>query len=149
MGGATGADEALAQILAAASKLEGYAARLALVLYLAKTAATDEWATGPEVIDADSMTAGVTLAKWFVSETARVYRILEESDTETEQRQLIELIQCRGGRITANDLQRRSRKIDGTQKAETFFQGLADAGIGYWEDAAPATQGGGLHVNSC
>ncbi|MFH1919892.1 MAG: DUF3987 domain-containing protein [Planctomycetota bacterium] len=130
------------KMAAAAAKIEGYAARLALVLHLAKITATDDWAVASEVIDAESMAAGISLARWFVSETDRVYRILEESDTDTEQRQLVEFIERRGGRITANDLQRRSRKIADIREADSFLQGLVDAGIGCWVDVPPTAQGG-------
>jgi len=137
------ATESMAGKLAAAySKLEAYAARLALVLYLAKAVASDEWTITNDTIDVESMIAGITRAKWFAHEVERVYRIIEESDTETAQRQIAEFIGARGGQITANDLRRRSRKFDTSEEAEEFLRGLVDAGLGYWTDGAPSQDGG-------
>ena len=137
------ATESMAGKMAAAySKLEAYAARLALVLYLAKAVVNDEWMISNDTIDVQSMIAGITLAKWFAHEVERVYRIIEESDTETERRQIVEFIQARGGRITANDLRRRTRKFQTSEEAEAFLHGLVDAGSGYWADGAPSQDGG-------
>jgi len=137
------ATESMAGKMAAAySKLEAYAARLALVLYLVKAVSNDEWTTTDNVIDAESMVAGITLARWFAYEVERVYRIIAESDTETEQRQIVEFIRARGGQITANDLRRRSRKFETSEEAEGFLRGLVEAGLGCWTDGDPAQDGG-------
>jgi len=131
------------KLAAAYSKLEAYAARLALVVYMVKAVSSDDWTiTENSTIDADSMTAGITLARWFAHEVERVYRIIEESDTETEQRQILDFIRGHGGKITANDLRRRSRKFETTEEAEEFLRGLVDAGLGYWTDGAPSQDGG-------
>ncbi|HUT89809.1 MAG TPA: DUF3987 domain-containing protein [Thermoguttaceae bacterium] len=130
------------KMAAAYSKLEAYAARLALVMYMVKAVATDEWTITTPEIDEESMTAGVTLATWFAHETERVYRIIAESDTETEQRQILDFVRDRGGQITANDLRRRSRKFQTSDEAEQFLRGLVDAGLGYWSDVVPSQDGG-------
>ena len=116
--------------------------RLALVMCLAKSVASDEWTITNNKIDLESMIAGITLAKWFAYEVERVYRIIEESDTETEQRQVTEFIEARGGRITANDLRRRSRKCQTSEEAEEFLRNLVSAGLGRWEDANATEDGG-------
>ena len=140
---ASESEKTTGRLAAAYAKLEGYAARLALVLYFAKAVGGDDWTTPQEhAIDGEAMTAGATLAKWFVSETSRVYGILEESDTETEYRQLVELIQRRGGRITANDLRRRTRLLGTSEEAESFLSDLVRSGLGSWEDSGLGPSGG-------
>jgi hypothetical protein len=126
------------KMAAAYAKLEAYAARLALVLYLAKAVAKDDWAVaGDHAIDAEAMMAGVTLAKWFAYETERVYQILEESQESAEWRQVVEFIERKGGRITANDLQRRTRRFRTSDEAEGFLRDLVVSGLGYWDDGGP------------
>ena len=53
------------ELAAAWSKLEGYAARLALIVHYARWAADDASLQHPDRIDADSMARAVTLAEWF------------------------------------------------------------------------------------
>ena len=131
------------KVAAAYAKLEAYAARLALVVFMVKCVADDSWPTNAAAaIDADSMAAGITLARWFGNEVQRVYGIIEESDTETEQRQVVEYVQNHGGRITANDLRRRSRWFRTTDDADAFLRGLVEAERGHWDDAPPSENGG-------
>jgi hypothetical protein len=54
------------------SKLEGYAARLALVIHLVRWAAEDPTLEDSERVDAQSMTAGITLSGWFGREASGV-----------------------------------------------------------------------------
>jgi hypothetical protein len=96
-------------LAAAWSKLEGYAARLALVVHLVR-----QVAGGPDLnighggrIDDWSMAAGITLARWFAAEARRVYAVLSESEEARARRELVELIREAGGTITARDLMRR------------------------------------------
>ena len=64
---------ALSGDLAAAwSKLEGYAARLALVIHLVRAAAGDP-TLHDGAIDEASITVGIVLSRWFGDEAARVY----------------------------------------------------------------------------
>ncbi|MHC4405915.1 MAG: hypothetical protein ACYTG0_40250, partial [Planctomycetota bacterium] len=79
---------------------------------------------------------------WFVSETSRVYAILEESDTETEHRQVLEYIARQGGRITANDLRRRSRAFSTNEEAESFLRDLVADGRGIWDETETTPEGG-------
>jgi hypothetical protein len=131
------------KLAAAYSKLEAYAARFALVLAMVRMVTTETWAISTNMmIDAESMVAGADLARWFRYETERVYAILDESDTETERRQITELIQRHGGQITANDLRRRSRRFATSDDADMFLGGLVCEGIGKWENVAPRETGG-------
>lgn len=116
------------------AKLEGAAARLSLVDHLIRDDGT--------AIDERSIEAGVALAQWFGYEAARVYQVLDESSETGLLRQVLDLVRRRGGRITANDLRRRSRRIETTEDAERVLGSLVDAGLGYWEDQPPGEVGG-------
>lgn len=119
-------------LAAAWSKLEGYAARLALVIHLVRWAAGDRSIVSDQ-IDADSMGSGIALSRWFAHEARRVYGMLSESEEDREQRGLVDLIRLRGGRITTRELMRASRKYrKDAEGAEDALNELARAGIGRW-----------------
>ena len=127
---------------AAWSKLEGYAARLALVVHLVRCAAGDSPPDNPDAVDEQSISAGVTLSQWFGQEARRVYAVLGESDEERDQRRLVELIQRKGGSVTPRQVMRTSRMFRTTDGAEEALDELASAGIGRWE-CVPTTANGG------
>jgi hypothetical protein len=133
--------EALAGPLASAyAKLEGGAARLALIVQLVRWA-MDAAADG--AIDADSMRAGVTLARWFRYEAERVYTALTETDEEREQRYLLDLIRRWGGRATVRDLMHASRCYrTSAADAEAALEALVKAGEGRWVPIGSGPAGG-------
>lgn len=130
---------------AAWSKLEGYAARLALVIHLTRCAAGDATLhdPAPPPVDEASIAAGVVLARWFGDEARRVYAILSESDNDREARRLVEWIERKGGTVTARDLTHgiRAYRAD-PDAAERALLGLVEAGIGRWETDAHGPKGG-------
>ena len=128
------------ELSAAWSKLEEYAARLALVIHCARWAADD--AESPDAVDAASMKAGIELAQWFKAEARRVYSLLSESDDDREQRRLIEWIERKGGSVTAREVQQGHRQYRTAQDAEAALEELAKAGCGQWHDAPPGPKGG-------
>jgi hypothetical protein len=107
-------------------KLEAYAARFALVLAL--VAAPDSRA-----IDAESVRAGIGLAKWFASEAERMYAIFAESDEGRERSTLIGWIRDHGGTVAVRDLQAGNRQYRNSGDAEAALAGLAAAGIGRFD----------------
>ena len=120
------------ELAAAWSKLEGYAARLALIVHLIRVAADDPTVDINE-IDADSVRSGAALVDWFGHEAKRVYQTFGESDEDRDRRQLVELIRRKGGKITARDLQRSTRRFRGSAKeAEKVLTGLVELGLGSW-----------------
>jgi hypothetical protein len=127
---------------AAWSKLEGYAARLALVVHLVRWAAGDTSLAGCDVVDETSVAAGVALSRWFGQETRRVYGLLNEAEEDRQRRELVELVQRLGGRVTARDLMKHSRAYPTAEVAERALAELGQAGLGRWEDAGPTAQGG-------
>ena len=91
------------ELSAAWSKLEEYAARLALLIHFVRWAAGDADLESPDAVDAASMKAGIELAQWFKAEARRVYALLSESDDDGEQRRRIEWIERRGGAVTVRE----------------------------------------------
>jgi hypothetical protein len=130
-------------LAAAWSKLEEYAARLALVVHFVRWAAGDPTLAKPDVVDATSMQAGVTLAGWFKHEARRVYAMLGESGAERDHRRLVEWIGVRkGGSVTAREVRQGCRWLKEAGAAEAALDELVRAGRGVWQDAPSAANGG-------
>ena len=127
---------------AAWSKLEEYAARLALVVHFVRWAANDPNLTKPNILDADSMNAGITLTKWFKREARRVYVMLGESDAERDQRRLVEFIERKGGSATTREVQQGCRWLKEPGAAESALEELAKAGRGSWRSPETTARGG-------
>lgn len=128
---------------AAWSKLEGYAARLALVVHLTRWAAGDATLRDPARVDEASIAAGVALARWFGNEARRVYAILSESDDDREARRLVEWIERKGGTVTVRDLTHGVRAYrNDPDAAERALSALVEAGVGCWEADAHRPKGG-------
>ncbi|MBP7937497.1 MAG: DUF3987 domain-containing protein, partial [Phycisphaerae bacterium] len=89
---------------AAWSKLEGYTARLALVVHCVRWVAGDTTLQSPDAVDEVSIAAGVELSRWFGHEARRVYATLGESDEGRDRRHLVEWIERRGGRVSVREL---------------------------------------------
>jgi len=127
---------------AAWSKLEEYAARLALVIHLARWSANDPGLTHTDILDAESMAAGITLAEWFKHEARRVYALLGESDADRDERRLAEWIERKGGSVTARETQQGCRWLKEPGAAEAALGALEKAGRGTWRPTPTATKGG-------
>lgn len=124
------------------SKLEGYAARLALVTHLVRGAAGDQTLENPNIVDERSIEAGVELSAWFGYEARRVYAILNETDEQRDYRRLVEMIRCKHGAVTGRDLQRSSRTFPTTEAATDALEKLVEAGLGRWDEPKPGPAGG-------
>lgn len=122
---------------------EGYAARLALVIHLVRWAAEDSTLASPDAVDEKSIECGVALARWFGHEDQRIYAMLDESEEAREQRELIELIERRGGRITARELMHASRKYrQAAEGATDVLDALVKCRRGRWVLDDHGRQGG-------
>ena len=130
------------EMAAAMSKLEAYAARLALVIHCVRVAAGDPKLASEDYIDDNSVIPGVLLTNWFKDEVRRVYAAISEEETHTRQRQLFELVQRKGGSITVRDLRRASRSYQGSGVAKNALQELVDIGWGIWEHPQADANGG-------
>lgn len=124
-------------LAAAWSKLEAYTARFALIFQLCSWAAGD---ASPDEIDQDSMDAAIRLSDWFGGEAKRIYGLFVESNEEREARELCELIQRKGGSITARDLARASRKYRASMAAEDALDHLTEMGMGKWHVTPTSTK---------
>lgn len=138
---ATEQAELSGDLSAAWSKLEGYAARLALVVHLTRWAAGDATLRDPARVDEASIAAGVTLSRWFGDEARRVYAILSESEDDRETRRLVELIQRKGGNMSGRELVQQSRMYKRVADADAALSGLVEVGAGSW--VAPEQHGSG------
>jgi hypothetical protein len=129
------------ELSAAWSKLEEYAARLALVVHFARWAADDSTLGAVDVVDVTSMTAGIRLATWFKGEARRVYALLGESDDDSDRRRLVEWIERKGGVVTARDAQMGCRWLREAGAAEAALEALVEAGWGTWEPTPSGRRG--------
>lgn len=124
------------------SKLEGYAARFALLVHQIRWAARDETLASSTVIDKESVRAGVALSDWFGYEGRRVYKMLSQTEGERQQQQLVDWINNKGGVVTAREVQQGHGRIKNADQAEAALQDLVAAGLGDWE-AQPTSPSGG------
>lgn len=126
---------------AAFSKLEGYAARLALVHHVAEKLFCGE--DDLTQVQPESIQAGVELVKWFAAEAERIYSLLSESEEQGSARRLAEMIRCRGGNITVRDLQRSNpAKYETSDAAEAALNILVAADFGSWRVDEVGPKGG-------
>ncbi|MDX1965347.1 MAG: DUF3987 domain-containing protein [Pirellulales bacterium] len=116
---------------AAYSKLEETAARIALLLHL--TVWADEGGGTIGLLDSGVVGGAVEIVKWARRETARVYGLLHETDSERETRQIVEIVQRHGGELSARDLMRASpQQFPKATDAERMLSRLAREGLGDW-----------------
>jgi hypothetical protein len=135
-------EELTGDLAAAWSKLEGYAARLGLIVHLVRWAAQDRTLDDPNMVDERSIEGGVRLSRWFGQEADRVYAILRESEEDRDRRRLIEAIERKGGAVTVRDLLRSTRMFASAEAGEQALEELCQAGYGRWEDLPIGPTGG-------
>jgi DNA polymerase I-like protein with 3'-5' exonuclease and polymerase domains len=129
------------ELAAAFSKLEGYAARLALLHHVVTNVGRGEDDCQP--VEPSSIEAGVTLVQWFAYEVRRIYVALAETEDQRYVRKLVELIRSWGGAATARKLQKASgSRYRITEEAEAVLQELVDAGLADWQEVPPGPKGG-------
>ena len=131
--------EMAGDLAAAWSKLEGYAARFALLVHLVRAESGDQTLVDAGAVDEQSIAAGVKLSRWFGDEAARVYAEIggdAESPEAREQRELVRIIRERGGEITVRGLMQASRRYrSSAEEAEAALGRLVTAEIvDAWED---------------
>ena len=126
---------------AAWSKLEGYAARFALIFHLTRAASNDPNLRNARRVDLTSIQAGIELSRWFGNEAKRVHVILAESDGERSRREILELIQRMGGETNARKLRQYSRQFATVPDAEAALESFVAAGIGTWRTLESGSRG--------
>jgi hypothetical protein len=122
---------------AAWSKLEGYAARLALVFALF------EDPDAVEVSD-DQLARAIALVEWFGHEAARFYRGARETPEEAAGRLLYEWIVAHGGAATPAEVARSGpRAYRGkANEVEAVMIALVGRGLGAWSSLPAGPKGG-------
>lgn len=109
---------------AAFAKLKGGCIRIALVLACVEAVATGR---GVRCIDAVAMRRATAITDWFKNEAGRVYAAADETSEEADQRRLVAIIQRKGGRITARQLQRTGKQYATAEAAELALHALVRA----------------------
>ncbi|MGE3316519.1 MAG: DUF3987 domain-containing protein [Planctomycetaceae bacterium] len=135
-------NELTGELSAAWSKLEEFAARFALVIHFIRWAACDPSLPLPDLVNAESMAAGIALAEWFKTEARRVYSMLGEDDQTRLRRQLIEWIDRRGGRVSERQVQQGCRWLRESGAAEKALTDLVKDELGCWEPVPSGSKGG-------
>jgi hypothetical protein len=127
-------------LAAAWSKLEEYAARLALVVHSIRCAAGES--VNASELDDGSMRRGIELAEWFKHEARRAYAMFDATEDEYRERQLLDWIIRRGGWVTARDAQRGCSWLKKSTDAEKALDGLVKSGYGDWIEMQTTERGG-------
>ncbi len=122
------------------SKLEEYAARLAMVLHYAA------WAEDPNSVSdrlgLPAMEGGIRLVRWFGNETRRIHRMLA-SDEETQAREsLVEWINRKDGEVTTRETLTGQRQFATAEEAESALNELVEYDYGEWLPCPSGRQGG-------
>lgn len=120
-------------LAAAWCKLEGYAARFALLVHLVRVAISDATLQDKNQVDNNSILSGVLLSHWFGDEASRVYSVIG-GDLETpearEDRHVLRIMAARGGQLTVRDLMQASRSYRETaDQAEKVLRRLVKRGL--------------------
>jgi hypothetical protein len=129
-------------LAAAWSKLEGYAARLALIIHFIRWACDDPTLASGDEVDEASIQAGIGLSRWFGGEAERLYGVMRESEEEADRRELVELLRHLGGRVTVRQLGKHARRYQNAADATAALMSLVDTGLARVHRPAPSAKGG-------
>jgi hypothetical protein len=124
-----GLDGGLAAVYA---KLEGYAARFALVHHI--VSCVENGTDTATDVGVESIRAGIELARWFGQEARRIYSsVLEPAKSGTPQ--LTETIRENGGNMSVRELMRtNNRKYPDAKTAEDALNKLVESGTAEWDN---------------
>jgi hypothetical protein len=118
-------------VAAMLGKAEGWAARLALVFHVIAQAGADP-ARGDR-IRADSIEAGISVARWAAREWRRVFHGITSGAAPEDDASLREWIAKRGGVATARDVSRGLARYRGPGQAEAALKRLTRSGAADWQ----------------
>ena len=118
------------------AKLEGGAARFALVIHMVRGAIAhlegDE-AFDCTTVDEESMSVGIALSKWFGNESRRVYSMLGGDVGDRRIQKMVEAIKGKGGEISIRNWERRHSNMT-SAVAEMQLNELVSCGLGFWKN---------------
>lgn len=119
------ADAETDALAASLAKLEGYAARLSLIVQLAESPRA-------AVVGRGAMGSGIKLAQWFRNEAERVYGAWRETPAQRDRRELVDWITRQGGETTERKLSNGPRQYRADGAAERALSLLVREGSGEW-----------------
>lgn len=117
---------------AAMVKFIGRCARIAGVLHCCEQVNGE--AMDAFEIQAETVQRAIRISDWALTETARIYRLLTESDEVRLLRSMADWLKIKGGRMTARDVARNRRDVESTEQAELILIQMVNAGLGHWQD---------------
>ena len=132
--------QSFGHLAAAYSKLEGYTARIALVIHCVRVVNGDVAPKNVGMVDGKSMSMAVAIQGWLVRETERVYAMLAESDAERTLRSHDQLIRQFGGPVTVRNWQR-TRGLNSSAEAKAELDCLVEAGRGAFDPPKKGKRG--------
>lgn len=110
------------------SKMEGYAARLALVLQTLDDICNEEMSS---MVELKNLEGAIKLIEYFKSHAKKVYAYLQSTPVDKQVDKLIEWTRDKGGSVTTRDVQQ--SKVAGIKKAEEakdLFEEIQSRGYG-------------------
>jgi hypothetical protein len=123
------------------SKLEGQAARLALVFHCVRETYLPSPGDNASTISADTLDAVLAWIEWLKNETRRIYYTLANKGDARQADKLISFAGRNGGSITARDAARAGAGGRDVAEVEKIMAGLVAAGLAEWH--TPAQPKGG------
>jgi len=131
---------------AAWSKLEEYAARIALVLHMIQRTEDDPMNPSSNRLPASTMADAIAITQWFKAEARRVYAILDCGAMNQEDSNLIAIVSKMGGECTVRELMQKHRtQYTSAESAEAVLTRLVTHEKGEWKVRHP--EGGGRPSN--
>lgn len=128
-------------LAAAWSKLEGQAARLALLIHLIGWALKGQPESAVGSVSAEAMRRGIALARWFGEEARRVYAVLAATDAERRLQARVRSIGRAGGSVSVREWQRRRNGIT-KEQARAELDELVARKLGTWTRVPSGALGG-------
>lgn len=123
------------------SKLEGYAPRLALIHHCIRLAWFDGTLEAEDIVDRQSIEAGIAMANWFGREAKRIYASMAGRESKIDE--LIGTILDHGGGITVRQLQSKHRhRYPKAEDAEKALRELVRDGLVASSMTTPSSSGG-------
>lgn len=123
------------------SKLEGQAARLALVFQIVRETYLPNPGENTHTISADTLDAALVWIEWLKNETRRIYYTLANKGDARQADRLISFAQRKGGSITARDAARAGAGGRVVAAVEAIMVRQVAAGLAEWHE--PAQPNGG------
>ena len=124
------------------AKMIAYCARFALLFHMIKAVMQAPHVEAAEAVDAESVGCAAQMVRWFSNEAERVYRFNNESKEQQRARELVEVIQAKGGRVTVRELMRCKNRYENAQQARDDLLALGSAGVGMLTSENAGNPGG-------